>query len=454
MATPVGTSSLDVQSLVSQLVSNERASYATRLTSRESKATVQLSALSSLKGALSGFKTSVDTLKTSAAFTPRAAASGDEDVFTVTTAGDAATGSYDITVVALAKAQQIASGPFSDGSATKVGTGKLTITYGDKSFDVDIDDTKNTLSNIRDAINKATGNTGVQATLLNEQNGTRLVLTSAKTGADNEIKIAVSGGDGGLQQLAYSGTDTATMTQMQAAQDAHIKIGAFDHYSDTNTISEAIDGVTISLKATSSDPVSLSVTEDTAALKQRVSNFVQAYNSLYGSMSKLRSYDPNSKAAGPLLGDALLRGIESQIGLDLSNPVAGIEGDYKTLASLGITRQVDGTLKLDDAKLNKALEADRQSVQKVFGSENGISNRLSDHLETMLKDGSALDSRNDALNAELKQIDTDTEALDKRMDVIAKRYTQQFTALDGLLTQLQSTSSYLSSQLASLPGTR
>ncbi len=80
------------------------------------------------------------------------------------------------------------------------------------------------------------------------------------------------------------------------------------------------------------------------------------------------SYDPNSKTAGPLLGDALLRGIESQIGVDLSNPVAGVEGDYKTLASLGITRQTDGTLKLDDAKLNKALAADRQSVQKVFGS--------------------------------------------------------------------------------------
>ncbi len=449
----VGTTSLDVNSLVTQLVSNERAQYATRLTARESKATVQLSALSSLKGALSAFKTSVDTLKTDAAFSPRSAKSGDEDVFTVTTAGDASTGSYDITVVDLAKAQQLASNPFSEGSSTKVGTGKLTITYGDKTFNVDIDDTKNTLANIRDAINKASGNTGVQATLLNEQNGTRLVLTSAKTGADNEIKIAVSGGDGGLAQLAYSGTDTATMTQMQGAQDAHIKIGAFDHYSDTNTISEAIDGVTLTLKSKSADPVALSVTEDTAALKKRVSDFVQSYNSLYSSMSKLRSYDPASEKGGPLLGDALLRGIESQISLDLSNPVTGVEGDYKTLASLGITRQTDGTLKLDDAKLNKALQADRQSVQKVFGSENGVSKRLSDHLETMLKDGSALDSRNDALTAELKQIDKDSDALDARMDVVAKRYTKQFTALDGLLTQLQSTSSYLSSQLASLPGT-
>ncbi len=120
------------------------------------------------------------------------------------------------------------------------------ITYGDKSFDVDIDDTKNTLANIRDAINKATGNTGVlRATLLNEQGGTRLVLTSAKTGArTTRSRLRQRAGDGGLALSSPTLAPTlATMTQMQAAQDAHIKIGAFDHYSDTNTVAEAIDGV-------------------------------------------------------------------------------------------------------------------------------------------------------------------------------------------------------------------
>ncbi len=93
-------------------------------------------------------------------------------------------------------------------------------------------------------------------------------------------------------------------------------------------------------------------------------------------------------------------------------------------------------------------------MQKVFGSENGVSKRLSDHLETMLKDGSAIDTRSDALNKEIKQIDKDTEALDARMDVLRKRYTTQFTALDLLLTQLQSTSNYLSSQLGEPAGLR
>jgi flagellar hook-associated protein 2 len=448
----VGTTSLDVNSLVTQLVSNERSSYATRIAARETKATVQLSALSSLKGALSAFKTTADTMKTTAAFSPRTTTSSNEDVFTASSAGDASTGSYDVHVIALAKAQQLASDPIVGGSSTVVGTGKITITYGDKTFDVEIDEDNNTLGNVRDAINKASGNTGVQATLLNEVGGTRLVLTSAKTGADNTIEVQVSGGDGGLEQFSYSSLSVASpMTEVQGALDAHIKIAGFDHYNATNTISGAIDGVTLNLKSVSPDePVALNITEDTAALKKRVSDFVAAYNSLQTNMSKLRAYDATTRAAGPMLGDSLLRGIESQISLDLSNPVEGLPGPYNSLAALGITKQTDGTLKVDDAKLSKALAADRTSVAKVFGSEHGVAVRLSEHLETQLKEGAALDSRNDSLQDNLKRIEKDTEALDARMVIVEARYRKQFTALDTLLQQLQTTSNYLSSQFASL----
>src|SRR3569833_388302 len=347
----VSSSSLDVQSLVSQLISSERAQYQAPITARETKATVQLSAVSSLKGALSSFQTAVSGLKDASTFTPRTTSSSDEDVFTATSTGSASTGSYDINVIALAKAQQLASGPIGGGASAAVGTGTMTITYGGKSFDVVIDSTNNTLGNIRDAINKASGNTGVQATLLNEASGSRLVLTSAHTGAANTIKIAVAGGDGGLAQFAYDGVNPSQVTQLRAAQDAHIKIAnTYDHYSTTNTVTDVIDNVAITLKATSDDPVTLNIAEDTGSLKQKVTQFVTAYNALYSNFSKLRSYDAASKAAGPMLGDALLLGIESKIGLDLSNPVDGVTGDYKTLASLGITRQTDGTLKADTSK--------------------------------------------------------------------------------------------------------
>lgn len=456
----IGTSALDVNSLVTQLVSQERAQYSAPITTRETRTTVQLSAVSTLKGALSAFKTAVDTLKTPASTSPRSALSSNEDVFTATAGSTAATGSYDITVLSLAKAQQVASGPFVDGSTSTVGTGTLTITFGSTSFAVEIGEDRKTLAGVRDAINKATGNTGVKATLLNTSEGARLVLSSSKTGADNTITVSASGGDGGLAQFAYAGTDTATMKQITPAQDAHIKIATFDYTSATNVVSDAIDGVTLTLKATSpqssSDqtyiPASLSVSEDKETLKKNVTNFVQAYNNLQASLGRLRSYDATTQAAGPLLGDALLRGIESQIGMDISNRVDGVAGAYTTLASLGVTRQLDGTLTVDDVKLNKALEADSTAIGKIFASEKGVAVRLSDHLENMLKDGAALDARTESLQKNIKTIERDKEALDARMAVVEARYRKQFTALDALLQQLQSTSDYLSSQLSSLPG--
>ncbi len=448
----VSTSSLDVPTLVSQLVTAERNQGQGPITARATKATVQLSAVSSLKGALSTFQNVVAGMKDASSFTPRATSSSNEDIFSATSTGSAATGSYDVTVVALAKAQQLASGAFVGGSTATVGTGTLTITYGGSSFNVTIDSTNNTVAGIRDAINKATGNSGVQATIVTGQGGAHLLLTSAQTGAANTIKIAASGGDGGLAKLAYDGVAASQVTQTQPAQDAHIKIATYDHYSPTNVVDDAIDNVTLNLKTTSTDPVTLTVSDDSASLKQKVLGFVQAYNSLYSGFAKLRSYDAASQTSGPLLGDALLRGIESRIGLDLSNPVAGVTGSFTTLASLGVTRQTDGTLALDGAKLDKALNADRASVAKVFGGTTGLAARLSTDLSSFLQTGGAIDARTTSLNTDLKKVQTDTDALNARMQVIQDRYTKQFTALDALLTQLQTTSNYLTSQLASLPG--
>src|SRR5262245_21132870 len=178
---------LDVQGLAAQLVAADRATEDARNTRQETALTVQVSGLGTLKGALSTFQGALQSLKTVAAFSPRAASSNNEDAFTATVDSTAAAGTYDIDVKALAKAHQLASNPFVGGNGSVVGTGTLNITQGTSGFTVVIDENNNTLAGIRDAINKATGNTGVQATLIHEQGGTRLVLSSSKTGASNAI---------------------------------------------------------------------------------------------------------------------------------------------------------------------------------------------------------------------------------------------------------------------------
>lgn len=446
-------SGLDINSLVEKLVAAERAPADAQLTRRETKATLQVSAIATLKGALSSFKGTLDPLKSTTSFNPHKATSSDEKVLTASAAGSAATGSYPIQVIDLAQPHQLASNPFASGSTAVVGTGTLTITQGGRSFDVTIDSTNNTLANIRDAINKAPGNTGVQATIINEQNGSRLVLTSAKTGAAQAIRVTRTGGDGGLDQLVYNPGTLTNLTQLQAAQDAHIKIATFDHYSTSNTVTGAIDGMTLNLvaKTAPNTPVTVTVSNDTGQLINAVKKFVDGYNSLNKTVADLRSYDPTTRKAGPLLGDALLRGVEDQIRADLVNPVAGLTGDYRTFASLGITKQADGTLQLDEAKFTAALDADRNSVAAVFGSEDGVAARLYSHIEARLKSDAGIEARNQSLQKELTRIEDDKDALETRMALIEERYRKQFTAMDTLLASLTTTSNYLAQQLANLP---
>lgn len=438
-------SGLDINSLVSQLVAAERLPHQTLITRRESKATLELSALSQLKGALSTFKNALDPLKTEGSFSPRAATSGDTKIFTATATGSAAVGNYSIEVVSLAQAHQLATDAYVGGSSAEIGTGTLSITFGGSTFEVEIDEDHKTLAGIRDAINKAPGNTGVQATLLNEANGTRLVLTSSKTGAAHTIHITATG-EGPLLQMV----NATSMSVVQAAQDAHIRIGTFDHYSATNTIDKAIDGVSLTLLAESEEPVSLKVTQDTSLLKQRINSFVNAFNSLHATFGKLRGYDAATKTAGPLLGDALVRSIEARISTDLVTPVSGISGAYTSLASIGITKQADGTLKLDETKLNEALTENASAVARIFGSEDGVAARLSSHIEAELETGAALDTRNQAIQKTIETLNREKEALDARMQTVENRYRAQFTQLDILLSRLQTTSSYLGTQLESL----
>jgi len=445
-------SGLDVNSLVTQLVAADRAPRDAQITRRETDTTLQISALGSLKGALSSFRSSLEGLKTIDALTPRTAASGDDKILTASATSSAATGSYQIEVVDLAKSQQLASTAYPAGATAVVGTGTLSITQGDKVFSVLIDENNNTLAGIRSAINAASGNTGVQATLINESGGSRLVLTSTTTGEDGAMKIAQSGGDGGLAALVYDPQGTMAMTELAPAQQAHIRIGTFDVFSSSNTIADAIDGVTVNLKdTTAGDTVSLTIGNDTNAVSNKIKGFVNAYNTLYTTFAKLRSYNADTKEAGPMLGDALLQGIEEGIRTDLVSPVSDVSSAYNSLAALGITKQVDGTLKVDDTKLSAALSADRGAVAAVFGSTNGVAARLYKRVDAALATNSGIDARNTRLQGSMKDINQQKADLDARMAGIETRYRAQFGALDVMLSQMQQTSNYLAQQLANLP---
>jgi flagellar hook-associated protein 2 len=186
-------------------------------------------------------------------------------------------------------------------------------------------------------------------------------------------------------------------------------------------------------------------------VQARIQKFVTEYNSMQAQLAKLGSYNAETKEAGPLLGDSLLRAIETEARRAISNPVAGLSGPYTTLASLGITTNATGALQIDATKLTKALETDPEGVAELFGAENGVAARLFSQLEDRLATAGDIEGRNTRLKGELKDIARDKEAFNLRMAQVETRLRKQFTALDSLLSQMQSTSSYLTQQLASIP---
>lgn len=450
--TAVGGSQIDVQSLVSQLISAERATLDNQITRDSSRVTTQISALGSLMGSMSSFRSALSSLKSVDVFSTRTASSSDPAKFTAAASAKAVPGSYDIEVVQLAKAQQLSSNPFAGGSTTVVGTGTLTLSLGDESFSVEITDSNSTLAGIRDAINAASDNAGIRATLVQGTTGSRLVLSSAATGDANEIVVAQTGGNGGLSQIAYSAGSPGNYTELTPAQDAIVNVANAQTTSATNTLEGAIDGVTLTLlKETEIDePITLSVGYDSAAVTTRINNFVTAYNALASQISKLRSYNTATQTAGPLLGDALLGSIESQLRRTLADPVAGQGAAYQTLANVGITTQADGTLAVDSTKLQKALTTNFEAVGKLFGSEDGVGARLFEQVDERLKSGGAIDTRSKNLVDQQKSIEKRKENVDARMAVLQQQYIRQFTRLDTLLSQLQVTSSYMSQQIESL----
>src|SRR4051812_6873301 len=433
-------SGLDVNGLVEKLVAAERAPQQNQITRAQTSTVTTISALGTLKGALSGFLTALTPLSTLDTFSSRSATSSDPDVFTATATSKAAAGSDDITVIYVASVLQISSAVVLVGSTAAVGTGTLTINVGQGNIQIFIPDSAKSLANIRDAINSVPGNNIVRATIVNANDGAHLVLTSQVTGAENQISVVADGGDGGLESLEYNPQLTTTYRQLRPAADSVVDIGGYLHNSKSRTIDSAIDGVTITLlDKDAGETKTLTIANDTSGVSSQVANFVAEFNSLAKTLGGLGSYDAATKKAGPLLGDSLLRTIESEVRNKLTDRVGGLTGNYQSLASIGVTTNKDGTLKLDSAKLTAALNNDYDGVAKIFASENGVAARMKAAIEPRLAADSEMDVRSKRLGTQSVDLQKQLAELDTKMSGVQTRLLKQFNALDSLLAQMQST---------------
>jgi flagellar hook-associated protein 2 len=393
MLTSTGIGSgLDIESLVTQLVAAERAPTDGRLSRQESKLTAELSAFGIFKGALATFQGSLSSLNNLPKFGQYTATSSDSGAVGVSASSGAASGSYNVEVSQLARAQSLASGSFASASDV-VGTGTLTFRFGTtdyappipgpESYDsfavnpdrgvgtVIIDSSNNTLEGMRSAINNA--DIGISAAIVNDGTGYRLLLSSDQTGVDNSIEISVQDtGDNndldtsGLSVLAFnSGASNAEQTV--AARNAAFSINGLSITSSGNTVNDAIDGVDLTLQdLTGVAPVKVTVAQDKTSIKEAIDGLVAGYNNFIGVGNALTAYNAETGLASALQGDFSARSITSQVREALTDSVAGFDGPFASLSEIGITTQADGTLSIDSAALDNALENSFDDLVGLF----------------------------------------------------------------------------------------
>lgn len=378
-------SGIDVASLVSQLVAVEGEGPSLRLDRREAELQARLSAFGTLKGSFSALEISLASLKTAATFQNKSGVSSDTDVLTATTTSAAEAATYDVTVTDLAKQHRLATDTtLAEAKFTSltdvVGTGDLTFRFGTGpigSFTPNPDKTSKTieitdgsLTGIRDAINE--GDIGVDASVVFDGTHYRLVLSSEDSGAANSLEVSVVDDDldnadaAGLSLLAFNGT-AAHAVETQAALDASLNINGIDVTSASNSLSDSIDGLTLNLVAAGTSTITVS--QDSSTISANIGNFVAKYNALIGTINDLSSFDPDTNQSGVLNGDAVLRGLDTQVRRLTSDPLTGTEGSFTILAEIGITRSADdGTLVLDNTTLGTSIEDDLEGVISLFAA--------------------------------------------------------------------------------------
>jgi flagellar hook-associated protein 2 len=444
-----GGSVINVSNLVSALVAATQGPRQALIDNQTQQVTTQISALGTLKGALSTFQSSLNALDSAGAFQVETASSSVPTVFTATASSGAPSGTYNVTVSARASAQQLLSKPLGTP-----GTGTLSLSLGGTSFSVTIDASNNTPAGIAAAINSAGGNPGLTATVLQGSDGAHLLLSSSQTGAANIIQVSETDGGNALAALTYGTGNTANYTQEAAAQDAALTISGVSFTSATNTVSTAMSGVTLTLLGTtagSGPPATLTVSNDSSTISNNIASFVSAYNTLHGTLASLGGFDSSTSTAGPMMGNAVLTGVQNEIQRALYSVVNTGSSAYNTLASIGITTKGDGSLSLNSATLSAALGTNFSAVSQLFSGTSGVAQSLNAQITNAMGVNGSITAAGQTLTKQEDSLTKQSSHLQSQMAALSASLTQQYSALNALLSSLQTTSSYLSQAFATLP---
>lgn len=431
-------SGLDLNGLLDQLQDAERGKLAPIERQLETQQT-KISAYGQLQTALSAFQDAADVLNDSSLYESLSTNVGGE-ALSATANGEAQPGSYNVTVDTLATRGTLASeGVTAQDEALTTTEQTLTFTFGDGSTQGVTIAADSSLEDIRDAIN-ASEESGVNATIVFDGTDYRLALSSSETGAEASI-------------TNFSFSETAPFAAdidntLQTGTDASLNVNGIAITSPTNQVEGAIQGVTLNLQAEGDSTVK--VEQDTRAVREAITGFVDAYNDLKGTIGELTSFNAETGAAGELLGDSAVRTVESRLRSVLGG---GIEGQFSMLTDIGISLQRDGTLEMDSGKLDDAIANNQDALSAFFAGaadNEGMAGQVNQTIEQLLGTNGTVSGAISGAENRIESLGERYTRMEQSIEQTISRYRTQFGQLDSMIAQMNQTSSYLTQQFDAL----
>ncbi len=461
-------SGLDAESIVTKLVALERQPI-NQLQTQAGTIQSKISAFGKIQSAVSSMRDAAAKLTSPDLWSSTIATSSDSSVAFTTSAG-ATPGNYNVSVGTLAASQSVLSNTILSASTATLGSGTLTFEVGSWSgttfngktgtsaVNVTID-AADSLETIRDKINSS--NAGVKASIVNDASGARLVMNSENSGSSNGFRVTTTDSDGnntdasGLSALAYDpASGTAGTTQTQAAANAAATINGVAVTSESNTFSNVLTGISISVNKVTTSPVSVSVAQDNTTITKAITDFAAAYSSLDALLKSNTKYDAGTKSAGALQGDSTAIGLTAQFRSLLGSSTTA-STMFSTLSSIGLETQSGGALTVNTTKLTSAL-GNLSEVKKLFatadltgGGADGMATKFRTLADNLLGVEGAITTRTAGLNTSVTNNQKRQDTLEARAALYEKRLRAQYTALDKAMATISTQSGYVTQMISS-----
>ncbi len=464
-------SGLNVKDMVAGLVALEKRPLA-QLQTTAASLNARVSAYGQLKSQIANLQDQAAKLASASTWGAMSVTSSNAAAVSgVATTAASATG-FSLEVSQLARAQSAGSQVFAAGAAVGTGTLKIQLgswSKGDFSKDddgaaefapgsaaevsVDITAADDTLAKVAAKINAAKA--GVTATVLRDASGERLLMRSSEPGEAQGFRIQATedSASPGLARLGFDPQNSASgLALTQTAQDTLATINGVQVVSKNNTLTDAVEGLTLTVAQVTDKPVDVTVKSDSAGARSAIKNFVESYNALSSAMGSMTSYDAKTKTAGTLQGDSTAVNLQSALRRLVGGMGPGGEG-FARLSDIGVQFQADGTLKIDDAKLDKAL-AQPDALKRFFSADeegtasDGMAVRIKEFAAGMLGSDGMFATKTKSLEGSVKRNTDEQQKVSDRAARTEARLLAQYTRLDAAMGKLDALNSYVSQQVS------